>query len=134
MRETPEQLMHRIQNALSGDLRKGRWRSHTSSPVSGHCYVASEALFHALGGFESEWRPYFLKTNGEPHWFLKNKGTGEILDPTSQQFMWNLDYNKAKGKGFLTRYPSRRAKEVLRRIGYEEPVSEGLVESLLNTI
>src|SRR4051812_33111996 len=38
---------------LTPDLLKGEWReknAHASSSVTGHCYVASEALFHLLGG------------------------------------------------------------------------------------
>jgi hypothetical protein len=116
--QDPLKLIQKIQGALSSDLRKGMWRERNQSNVSGHCYVATEALFHALGGYDSSWRPYYMRANGDSHWFLKNLENGRILDPTAEQFMWGLDYAKAKGKGFLTKYPSKRAKEVLRRIGY----------------
>jgi hypothetical protein len=45
----------------------------------------------------------------DTHWFLQHKN-GTILDPTVQQFKTFLpDYSAARGCGFLTTKPSKRA-------------------------
>lgn len=74
----------------------------------GNCYVTSEALYHLLGGKESGWKPMNMKHEGESHWFLKHK-SGLILDATASQFKKKPDYQKARGRGFLTKQPSLRA-------------------------
>ena len=61
------------------------------------------------------WKPMFIRHEGEPHWFLMNEYAGEILDPTAAQFRTPVPYEKAKGKGFLTRTPSKRAQIVIER-------------------
>ena len=78
--------------------------------------MASEALLHWLcenhcGG----WRPKFIKHEGEPHWFLRHD-SGLILDVTADQFKTTVPYKNAVGKGFLTSFPSKRAKVVLERL------------------
>jgi hypothetical protein len=52
---------------------------------------------------------------GASHWFLKHE-SGFILDLTGDQFGMTLDYSKARGTGFLTKEPSKRAKKLLIRI------------------
>ena len=49
------------------------------------------------------------------HWFLKHS-SGFILDVTESQFKSKLDYSKAKGKGFLTKQPSKRTRKLLKKI------------------
>jgi hypothetical protein len=109
-----EDLVERVKRALTPDLRKGRWKTLADDcdPMTGHCYVASEALRSLLG---PEWRPMFIEHEGSPHWFLKHED-GRILDVTSSQFSSPVPYDKAKGKGFLTREPSARARTVLERV------------------
>lgn len=109
-----EDLVERVKRALTPDLRKGRWKTLADDcdPMTGHCYVASEALRTLLG---PEWRPMFIEHEGSPHWFLKHED-GRILDVTSSQFSTPVPYDKAKGKGFLTREPSARARTVLERV------------------
>ena len=82
----------------------------------GHCYVASEVAYHLLGGKEEGWTPHFIRHVGRPHWFLKHK-SGQILDLTAQQFRTPIDYSEARGKGFLTKNPSKRALSLIKRIG-----------------
>ncbi len=82
----------------------------------GHCYVASEAAYYMLGGKEEGWKPMHMYHLGESHWFLKHE-SGFILDLTYNQFKSPLDYSKARGMGFLTKVPSKRAKKLLIRIG-----------------
>jgi hypothetical protein len=83
---------------------------------SGHCYVASEAAYHLLGGISSDWKPMQMRHEGVSHWFLKNKKTGKVLDLTSEQFENAPNYSLAKGKGFLTKTPSKRAQKLIKKI------------------
>lgn len=83
----------------------------------GNCYVASEALFHLFGGKASGWKPMCMKWENDTHWFLMKNGT--VIDPTVSQFKHTPDYTLAKGKGFLTKQPSKRAKELMARIVWQ---------------
>ncbi len=80
-----------------------------------NCYVASEALYHLLGGKEAGWTPQVMRVGSETHWFLKHRG-GLILDPTASQFAVPPDYSRARGSGFLTRDPSARARVLMRTL------------------
>lgn len=80
--------------------------------MTGHCYVASEALSHLLG---SEWVPTFIRHEGSPHWYLTHRVSGEVLDVTASQFSTPPPYGLGRGKGFLTKRPSKRAETVLLR-------------------
>ena len=110
-----DSLTARIVAALSDDLRRAPWRG-SSNPLAGHCYVASEAAWHALGGASSDWLPCFIKHEGAPHWFLRERSTGRVLDITASQFATPPAYELGRGKGFLTREPSKRASVVLSSI------------------
>jgi hypothetical protein len=77
----------------------------------GNCYVASEALYHLLGGKAAGWTPMTMRHEGDTHWFLRHE-SGTIVDPTAGQFQEPPDYARARGCGFLTREPSRRADEL----------------------
>ena len=87
--------------------------------MRGNCYVASEALYYLLGGKEAGWKPMNMKHEGESHWFLKHK-SGMILDVTVHQFKTTPDYSTARGRGFLTYAPSKRAFELMERIVWQE--------------
>lgn len=106
-------LVSMIQSVLTNDLRIAPWKG-SLKPMEGHCYVACEALFALLGGKASGWTPCFIRHEGQPHWFLRHK-SGRVLDPTVSQFITCPNYSNGRGKGFLTKEPSKRAKEVLRR-------------------
>lgn len=109
-------LIANIRNVLSDDLLKPAYRRQPNrTPTSGHCYAASEALYHLLGGREAGLVPMVLRHEGGPHWFLRT-AHGAFLDPTSDQFTTPPDHAAGKGCGFLTRQPSRRAQEILRRL------------------
>jgi hypothetical protein len=107
-------LETRIVAALSDELRRAPWRG-TSNPLAGHCYVASEAAWHAMGGQASGWKPCTMRWEGSPHWFLRHQD-GRVLDLTAGQFESTPDYSLGKGCGFLTRQPSKRAQVVLSRL------------------
>jgi hypothetical protein len=85
----------------------------------GNCYVASEALYHLLGGKAAGWTPIQMRWGGDSHWALRHR-SGLILDPTRNQFTkkpTDLDWDiHGRGRGFLTREPSRRAAELMTRI------------------
>jgi hypothetical protein len=76
----------------SPDLLKIRYR-WSEHPIYGHCYVATEALYHLLGGKEEGWSGYVYgfedEFDWEPgentHWWLQNED-GRIIDATADQF------------------------------------------------
>lgn len=111
------ELIYKLNHALinSDDLRKSKWRGDYNY-FAGHCYVASEVLYHVLGRF---WKPMVMRHEGSTHWFLKEPCTGGILDPTVDQFAKTPDYSKAKGCGFLTKQPSKRARKLMSRMGLD---------------
>lgn len=80
--------------------------------LRGNCYVTSEALYHLLGGKASGWKPMNMRHEGESHWFLKHEN-GTILDATANQFVDPPPYERAVGRGFLTRAPSDRARKLM---------------------
>jgi hypothetical protein len=104
-------LVNDVRSHLTDDLRKAPYRGNPN-PMAGHCYVASEAIYHKLGGKSEGWTPMFIKHEGAPHWFLKHED-GAIIDATADQFKSPVPYDEATGKGFLTRHPSERAQTVL---------------------
>lgn len=83
--------------------------------MAGHCYVASEALYHLLGGKDAGLTPMVLKTSHGTHWFLRTS-TGQIIDPTSDQFLKKPSYELGRPCGFLTKQPCKRTQIVLNRI------------------
>jgi hypothetical protein len=91
--------------------------------MGGHCYAASEALYHMLGGKEEGFVPMQLPHEGESHWWVRDLSNGQDLDPTADQFTTPVPYHLGKGKGFLTAHPSKRALEIMRRI--KERASSG---------
>ena len=60
-----------------------------------------------------------IRHHGGTHWFLKNN-KGKVIDPTAEQFADSVPYDQGKGCGFLTREPSKRARELLRRAGFRD--------------
>lgn len=99
----------------SDDLRKLKYQGH-KNPFTGHCYVASEAIYHLMGRRRSGLIPCFIRVAGEPHWFLKFED-GTVVDATREQFEnLTIDYSKGTNKGFLTKNPSKRARELINRI------------------
>lgn len=109
-----------IEDCVSDDLLDKKWlkykKQHPNKhKLFGHCYVVSEAAYHLLGGKEQGWTPQHVKVCGVPHWFLKHKN-GTILDLTANQFRVVIPYDKARGTGFLTKRPSKRAVRLMGRI------------------
>ena len=89
--------------------------------IRGNCYVTSEALYHLLGGKRAGWKPCVMRTKSDTHWFLKHVPTGLILDGTAKQFGGSLpDYRQARGTGFLTKRPSKRARSLMYKLLWQE--------------
>jgi hypothetical protein len=112
------QLIERLQCVLTADLLREPYRSRVANgahPLTGYCYVACEALYHALGGKAAGYTPMCIQHEGGPHWWLRGP-SGEVVDPTAAQFSSPVPYERGVGKGFLTREPSARARVVLERM------------------
>lgn len=106
-------MIEQVVQALTDDLRRSPWRG-SPNLLAGQCYVVAECLYH-LGLRERGYRPQFIRHEGAPHWLLAND-LGEVVDPTAGQFETPVPYAQAKGKGFLTSHPSRRAKILMDRV------------------
>lgn len=111
-------VLRAVRLSLTPDLLREPYRARVlagAHPTTGHCYVASEALWHLLGGPASRWGPAFVRHEGSPHWFLRQKDGRGVLDPTVRQFREEPPYARGVNKGFLTRQPSSRARKVMYR-------------------
>jgi hypothetical protein len=100
----------------SSMMRHGDWGRR------GNCYVTCEALYHLLGGKANKWKPMVMRHEGDTHWFLLRDTkicTPLIIDPTVRQFRTVPDYTKAKGCGFLTKKPSKRAKAMMETMVWQ---------------
>ena len=123
-------LVERVRTALSADLLRGKWRKLAISghPMTGHCYVATEALYHLLGGREGGWQPRMLSFDndrdwgpgGESHWWLEN-ADGRRIAATADQFATPVPYERGRHKAFVTNArlganPSGRAQTLIDRV------------------
>lgn len=115
----PKIAIKRVQACLRPEYLKPKYREalpripKKRRPFYGQCYVAAESIYFLLGGKARGWVPVNLKTKTGPHWYIKNRNTGEILDPTAGQFACELDYGRGINKGFLTKKPSKIAQKVI---------------------
>lgn len=82
----------------------------------GKCYVASEAVYHMLGGKASGYTPmvgHLYDPEPFTHWWLR-RPDGSVLDVTAEQFgSESFPYHEGRGSGFLTGGPSKRARELM---------------------
>jgi len=96
------------------EIAKDKYYSERGSVV-GHCYVASEAYFHADGGEDSDLEVYCLSHDNGTHWFLKHPEDGEIIDLSieSPEHGEQIPYDDATHRAFITGYePSQRAETI----------------------
>jgi hypothetical protein len=112
-----EALKQRIRNTVQGRDDLLNEEPVTDHPLAGHCYVASEALFHLTGGYE-KW--YVERTSvlvdGEwiTHWYLRDRNELHVVDLTAEQFGdRKIPYGAGTRTGFLTQNPSKRAQKVI---------------------
>lgn len=96
----------------------------------GNCYVACEALYHLLGGAAAHLVPMTVRHEGEVHWYLAVRdlshahGARVRLDPTASQFKTPPPYHKGRGRGFLTKRPSKRARKLMEVLLWQENDSD----------
>ncbi len=114
--------VNRIHSALSPNLLKPKYRRELddrdyASITFGHCYVAAEAAYH-LFAKEEGFVPYMAKTGeGQTHWWLVNEETKVIIDPTFPQLRGDYSlYKNGQRRAFLTKVPSKRARELMMRV------------------
>lgn len=109
-------LIAAIRENLTPDLLHEDDRYHGSGiGTAGHCYIASEALYHMLGGKGSGLKPCNGRLGDTQHWWLED-GDGNVIDPTADQFPDGFPYESGRGRGFLTAKPSKRARILMERI------------------
>jgi hypothetical protein len=112
-------IINKVKQCLSPDLlRKEYLEENKTNPMAGHCYIATEAIFHILGGKEY-YQPYVARDDDNiTHWWLIHKITGDKVDVTQEQYTsigLEPPYKKGKKATFLTSYPSKRAVIVIER-------------------
>jgi hypothetical protein len=94
----------------------------------GNCYVTCEALYHLLndaikrnGGPRRFWKPETVRHEGDVHWYLVAPLLNNmVLDPTASQFKTPVPYHKGRGRGFLTKKPSKRARALMKTLVWQE--------------
>lgn len=88
----------------------------------GNCYVTCEALYHLLGGKKAGWVPHTVRHEGDVHWYLvlRSYYPDVIVDPTAKQFKTRPDYTRGRGRGFLTKQPSKRARALMQQLVWQE--------------
>lgn len=66
-----------------------------------------------------------MRHENESHWFLIDRYLGVILDPTAKQFKKLPNYSFARGRGFLTDLPSKRARKLMEALLWSEDEAHG---------
>lgn len=106
-----------IRKQLTPDLLKPEYRENSPHPMFGHCYVATETLWHLTGQRLKIYRA--RDTEGIVHWWLQDN-LGNRYDPTYDQYTdlgKTPPYDKGKASGFLTgAKPSKRTQTLMKRI------------------
>jgi hypothetical protein len=111
-------MINEIRQVLDPSLLKPVFRKQVEAgahPMTGHCYVASEALYHMMGGKSAGLKPMSVNMGDCVHWWIQT-AEGEVLDPTADQFDRPVPYGSGRARGFLTKQPSKRAQVVIDRI------------------
>jgi hypothetical protein len=137
------QVVEAVQAACSPDLLKPEYRravQNGAHPLTGHCYAASEAVYHLLGGKAAGLTPMVMaapKPDGTrgTHWYLRCDDkrlaatSTRYIDPTWSQFGVPPMWTEGRGAGFLTRQPSKRAKTLIEKalLSLPQEVSSNLV-------
>jgi len=117
-------IMSKIRSCLDPELLEPKYRKQNEkNPMFGHCYVASEALYHLLKSkkLKGTFEPYHaLDMNGIVHHWLQND-TGKILDVTKSQYTKKskrppYKYKEGTHRAFIGggSKPSKRAKDVIK--------------------
>jgi hypothetical protein len=104
-----------VKASLTPELAKPEFRGGDGDhPMTGHCYVASEALWHLRGAERSGLEPRQLEHEGASHWWLEGP-RGGVTDLTVGQFRTPVPYAQGEHRAFLEPTPSSRARTVMGR-------------------
>jgi len=107
-------LINFIKANLSPDLLHKKYLTQArGNYLAGHCYVASEALYH-LFKESMLLKPMHLRHENCSHWYLMHDNT--VIDITEKQFKTPVPYHKGRGRGFLTKKPSKRAATLISKV------------------
>lgn len=109
----PDETAKRIREWLRDhpELKKSQYETEDERSLGGHCYVASEAYYHARGGKDSGLGIYCLSwDDGGTHWYLRDGDTFVDLTVENPD---GVPYYEGNKRGFLTSGPSKRARKVL---------------------
>jgi hypothetical protein len=118
----PQSLIRMVSAVLTPDLLRPKYKQEAAKQCReyGHCYIATEALWHLLGGPKSGYTPkYAFDCENDTHWWLAHNETQDTLDPTAPQYTAKERkklYAEGKPCGFLTRKPSKRAQVIMDRV------------------
>lgn len=124
-RKRERALALRVQRSLDVSDLKPEWkRKHargTCDAMTGHCFTATNAFFHATGGADGPYVPEYVKHEQSTHWFLVDKRDGSIVDLTASQFRKQPDYEKGKRAGMRANrggdsVPTRAAERTIARM------------------
>jgi hypothetical protein len=121
----PSKIIEAIRAELGPHLLKSPYKQRRpakAAPSWGCCYVATEALYHLWGkanGYTPMIVPFRVEKHAMgTHWFLEQRPSGLQVDITADQFDGEFygdrpDFGAAKPKGFMTKEPSKRARQVM---------------------
>lgn len=112
-------MVYMVQSALSPSLLKKEYLDENAkNPMFGHCYVASEAIYHLLPN--RKLRPYYGKDpRGITHWWLLDERNNIRIDATADQYhSQGLEppYEAGVRASFLTNEPSKRCRKVMKQV------------------
>jgi 5-methylcytosine-specific restriction enzyme A len=112
-------LMRVVVTLLTPDLLSPEWaalRGEGDHPLTGYCYVASEAIYYLAGGANAGISIYRCTLpEGGTHWWLVDS-SGEIIDATVQQFSKPPEYAAGVRTHFLSKAPSKRAARLIAKV------------------
>ena len=117
--ETYRSIVSVVQTALSPSLLKKEYLDENAkNPMFGHCYVASEAIFHLLP--KCKLQPYYGKDKRNiTHWWLVDERHDIRIDATADQYYsqgLEPPYEAGVRASFLTNDPSKRCRKVMQHV------------------
>lgn len=119
-------LFKRVIREDQGALLKKEYQIEGEHYTFGYCYIASEALYHYMGGKDSNLTPVCGRDdNGIVHWWLRDN-RGNIFDITREQYTSKGEtppYDKGRACGFIGSKISKRAKALLEILESKEESS-----------
>jgi len=85
--ENIELVSEKIRSVLKPKYLKPYYREENkTNPLYGHCYHSTQALFYLMDK-ELLVPTKGIDDRGFAHWFLKEKITGKVFDPTQDQYL-----------------------------------------------